>query len=312
MKISICIPTYKRPKLVIEAINSCLNQTYPPSEIIIGDDSPDSTTMIAVEKLKKKSAIPIKYLHNKPGLGQMANTNKLFELTTGDKVMLLHDDDLLLPNAIETLISIVQKNPTIDIVFGRQYIIDEKGQISYERSQEFNRVFYRYDKFEGSVLKSIEAGLGQQFPNNGYLLDRKVIEQIKFRDFGYNDYLGNGCEFDFGVQLGLANYKMYFVNVYTAKYRVAPNSMASSKTGDSAYQAFRILKNFKVNTDMSKKIRQIRMQERAPIAITQAIHIGKRKEAFQIFFSKWYTKKILTIGGIKRLIYLFVGRKHIK
>ncbi|WP_282179039.1 glycosyltransferase family 2 protein [Maribacter stanieri] len=312
MKISICIPTYKRPKLVIEAINSCLNQTYPPSEIIIGDDSPDNTTMIAVEKLKKKSAIPIKYLHNKPGLGQMANTNKLFDSISGDKVMLLHDDDQIVPDALESLINVFKNNPDVQITFGKQYIMTDDGEISLERSKIFNDSYFRIEKNDGSILTALESGVGQQFPNNGYLMDRHIVEKIKFRNYGFGDDLGNGCEYDFGLRIGIEGYKMYFLNKFTAKYRVAENSMSQSKSDDSGYQSFRILKDFKVNTTFAEKIRQQRLYERAPIAITQAIHIGKRKEAFSIYFSRWYRKRILSIGGLKRFVYLFIGKNQIK
>ncbi|KKK89338.1 hypothetical protein LCGC14_2734100 [marine sediment metagenome] len=124
--------------------------------------------------------------------------------------------------------------------------------------------------------------------------------------------LGNGCEYDFGLQIGIAGYKMFFLNKYLAKYRVAPNSMSSSKTGDSGYQSFRILKNLSLDTSLAKEIRSLRLYERAPIAITQAVNIGKRREAFQIFTGKWYRRRILTLKGIKRALYILFAPSYKK
>ncbi|MEM1303844.1 MAG: glycosyltransferase, partial [Planctomycetota bacterium] len=38
--ISVCIPTYRRPDLLREAVESVVRQEYRPLEIIVGDDSP--------------------------------------------------------------------------------------------------------------------------------------------------------------------------------------------------------------------------------------------------------------------------------
>ena len=42
--ISICIPTYQRPKFIQEALYSVFKQTLQPLEIVIGDDSRDDLT----------------------------------------------------------------------------------------------------------------------------------------------------------------------------------------------------------------------------------------------------------------------------
>src|ERR1700687_4466922 len=71
--ISVCIPTCKRPDLLQLAVKSCLDQTVLPSEILIGDDSPDDSTRLIVEALAASSPVPIRYFHNSPALGQAAN-----------------------------------------------------------------------------------------------------------------------------------------------------------------------------------------------------------------------------------------------
>ncbi|MFD2826843.1 glycosyltransferase family 2 protein [Leeuwenhoekiella polynyae] len=310
-KISILIPTFKRPVLVLEAIASCLDQTYLPFEIIISDDSPDDRTAQAVEELKRGTRISIIYLHNKPGLGQIGNTNRLFETALGDLILLLHDDDALLPIALDSLVKLFAADPDLDIAFGKQYIMTETGEVSLSRSEYFNTSYFRSAAYEGTVLTSLEAGMGQQFPNNGYLMKREIVEAIQFRAYGFDAELGNGCEYDFGLRIGIAGYKMYFLNQYLVKYRVALNSMSSSLTDDSGYQSFRILRNFIADTRFGEAIRHQRLRERAPIAITQAVNTGRRKDAFTIFCSEWYRSKILTIPGLKRLGYMCLAKSKL-
>lgn len=297
--ISILITTYKRPALVVEAINSCLTQTYAPFEIIIGDDSPDDLTKIVVEELQSESPIPIKYIHNKPSLKQARNVNMLFKEASGDKLLLLHDDDLLMPESLETLSAVFNENPSVDVAYGKQYIISYEGEIDPVSSITFNQDFYRETQYAGSVLSSFEAGLSQQFPNNGYLIKSEIAKRLQWRTD-----VGDGCEFDFGYRVGLAGYTTYFVDKFVGKYRLSTNSMSHSKTCDMAYQAFIIMKNSPVTTPRAKEIRARRLYERAPIAITEAVNTGRRKEALAILFSEWYRRRILTPRGIKRVLYI--------
>ena len=48
MKVSIIIPCYKQAHFLIDAIESCLKQSYPNFEIIVvNDGSPDNTSEVA-------------------------------------------------------------------------------------------------------------------------------------------------------------------------------------------------------------------------------------------------------------------------
>ncbi len=50
MKVSVIIPTYHRPYLLKETIDSVLAQTVRPYEILIGDDSKNDETADLVQK----------------------------------------------------------------------------------------------------------------------------------------------------------------------------------------------------------------------------------------------------------------------
>ncbi|MBJ6144328.1 glycosyltransferase family 2 protein [Hymenobacter sp. BT559] len=298
-QVSIVIPTYKRPIRVIEAVRSCLNQILPPYEIVIGDDSPDTVTEEAINQIISTTSIPIRYIRNTPSLGQVNNVNNLFSNAKGGSIMLLHDDDLILPESLSTLTAILANDPTISIAYGRQYIINEQSEIDPVSSISFNKAFYRDAEFEGSILTPFEAGLSQQIPNNGYLIRAAVLEKVRLRSEA-ND----GCDFDFGFQLGKAGYKTYFINKYLGMYRLSAQSISSSKTSDMASQAFRLIRDCAADTPRAKSIRAKRMLERAPIAITEYAIRGNRKDAFEIYFSKWYRGRIISLGGAKRFIQI--------
>ncbi|MFD2573295.1 glycosyltransferase family 2 protein [Spirosoma soli] len=293
IKVSILIPTYKRPVLVVEAIQSCLNQTYAPYEIIIGDDSPDELTKSVVEQLQTTSSIAIKHIHNKPSLGQEHNVNRLFDLASGDKIMLLHDDDLLVPDALETLVNCYINDPTISVAYGKQYIISNDGVISKKSSRTFNEAFYRTEQYEGSKLTSLEAGLVQQFPNNAYLINADLAKKVKYRP------IGEACDFDFGFRVGQTGEKIHFVNKFTAKYRLSAVAVSTNPRNESGLISYLMVKDTAVPQE-SIKYKDAWLKSRAGVAVGQAISNGKIDLAIDIFLSKYHFAKMFTPGGVKR------------
>lgn len=306
MPVSICIPTYNRTNLLLEALESCLEQSLKPFEIIIGDDSTNNETEKVINEIKSRSyGISIRYCHNTPSLGQAKNIRSLFKQVSGDKVVLLHDDDLLLPQALEEMYCVFQKEPQVKVVFGKQYVIDENGETDYSASELLNNDYYRTSKYEGSVLKPIEAGFVQQFPNDGYMLDTSILKYVNYSNSSpYIGSIGNGCEYDFGLQLGIHGFVMFYLDKYTAKYRLSSsNSISSSTTDDAAFKSFMIL----LKTDVPVSSRSLKskiLKRKAPTAIIEAVNNGNRTAAVQMYFSKWHRKKIFTLGGMRRLFCL--------
>src|ERR1700761_5759568 len=115
--ISICIPTYQRPDLLAEALESCFAQTYTQFEIVIGDDSQDVDTERLVAGYEIAYPGRIRYERHIPSLGQNRNVNDLFARARGSRLLLLHDDDRLLPDALRSLAKLWEDLPTLDAAF---------------------------------------------------------------------------------------------------------------------------------------------------------------------------------------------------
>ncbi len=300
MKITVCIPTYNRPDLLKEAIESCLMQSYPPYEIIIGDDSKNDDSLKLVDSYILNNNVKIVYQKNAPSLGQLANVNDLMKKASGDKFVLLHDDDLLLPDALESMKQVFDEFPDVQVVYGKQILINEDGSEKLEDSEKLNNYYYRTKELEGSVLSSLEAAMVQQFPNDCYMLDMEIVKR---HGYGSKDEVGNAGDFDFGFRLGTAGYKFHFLNKVTAKYRVTESSVARNGT-DSAYQSYKLIDAIDYKKSGEVDYRKIILSKKSPIAMLQAVNTGKLSDAFNIYKSKWHRGQILTLGGIKRLMII--------
>ncbi len=206
-------------------MSSALAQTYPQIEVIVGDDSPDDASAKIIEALRMTTARTVRYEHNQPGLGQNANVNRLFSLASGGRLILLHDDDVLLPDAVLELDRAWTEQTAI--AFGRQQVISPGGEVIAEATQRLNEFYYRTAREAGVQELPLASALRQQIPNNGFL----VLTQAA-RATGYRPYaeVGVYCDTDFNVRLTskLPARSVLFINHFTSQYRLSTESISNS------------------------------------------------------------------------------------
>src|SRR5579863_5640188 len=118
-RISVCIPACNRPELLEDALNSTMQQALQPCEIVVGDDSRNDHCERVVMELRHSTNIPLHYIRNAPPLGQPGNINMLFDAAQGEYLVLLHDDDLLLTNALEDLAKCWTEHPDLTAAYGK-------------------------------------------------------------------------------------------------------------------------------------------------------------------------------------------------
>ena len=121
-KVSVVIPTYNRAHLITEAIQSVQDQTFQDFEIIVIDDgSTDNTAEIV-------SAFPVRYLWQENQKVPVAR-NKGIELSCGEYIAFLDSDDILLKDALEKGVEVLDRHPEAGFSYGQVYLTDEKGHI---------------------------------------------------------------------------------------------------------------------------------------------------------------------------------------
>jgi glycosyltransferase involved in cell wall biosynthesis len=273
----------------LEALSSCLQQTYRPIEILIGDDSKGDETEKAMASYI--SAQSIHYFHNKPSLGQGSNVNSLIQKAQGVYLILLHDDDMLFPNSVEQLYNTLIRQGA-EAVFGKQMVIDIHGQELFKETEELNRNFSRTPDKEGPQLP-IESALLAQFPNNGYLVETKLAQKVGYRS---GPEVGNACDYDFGLRLALLSSSFFFINTYTAKSRITPHSVI--RTDDYSHITYSLIENMHVPSSfMALKTKLLSTY--AVAATGRLIELEAIKEARGIFYSPQYPNS----NKIKRLIF---------
>jgi len=87
--VSVIIPVWKWGAFLAEAVESVLNQTYPPHEVIVVDDGSTDGSAGVVKNFGASVSIVFK-----PGAGAAAARNQGLELAGGDFFAFLDADDI--------------------------------------------------------------------------------------------------------------------------------------------------------------------------------------------------------------------------
>ena len=126
--ISLIVPTYNTPqKLLIEMIESVINQTYPYWELCVADGASDKIHVkkILTQYLQKDKRIKVKFLSSNKGI--VGNTNEALTLAKGDFIGFLDHDDLLAPFALYEVVKLLNQKPDLDFIYSDEDKISENG-----------------------------------------------------------------------------------------------------------------------------------------------------------------------------------------
>ncbi len=109
-KITIGIPTYNQSNTLADTINSALNQTVPCEIIVVNDGSTDLTKQVLYEFEDK-----VKIIHQ-TNRGLPAARNTAIMNATGEWFIPLDSDDILEPNYVERVLTVIQDVPEADVI----------------------------------------------------------------------------------------------------------------------------------------------------------------------------------------------------
>lgn len=127
MKFTIAIPAYKRTFLK-ECIDSILSQTYTEFELVIVNDASPEDLDSVVECYDDPR---IRYYVNETNYGALNvvdNWNICLSYAQGEYLILMGDDDKLLPYCLEEYVKLMEKYPGLGLYHGWTEIIDEESR----------------------------------------------------------------------------------------------------------------------------------------------------------------------------------------
>jgi glycosyltransferase involved in cell wall biosynthesis len=223
---SILIPTFNRPKLVKDAIDSAINQNgFSNYEIIIVDNDPFSENISETQKLIETYNNPfIFYYKHDINIGMFSNWNRAVELANGKWVTFLHDDDYFLPDLLNSVHSVLSSNNIIKgIKAGQQTFFqnDKVELVDFVKNSDFsskNTNYWKLRKSDNFFRNTLQC------PSGIFFLKEEILKLG-----GFNPDFFPAADYLFTTNY-LLNYNMYQLNGKYWIYRVFQNEALNQKT----------------------------------------------------------------------------------
>lgn len=126
MKISIAMATYNGAKYLPAQLQSFVDQTRQPDEVVITDDCSTDQTEAIVRKFAVTAPFKVVFSRNKRNLGYCGNFNAALMKTTGDLVFLSDQDDVWFPEKIEHMMGVAESHPEAMVVMNDAALTDSE------------------------------------------------------------------------------------------------------------------------------------------------------------------------------------------
>jgi len=221
--VSICIPTYNGEKFITQAMQSAINQSYHPLEIIVSDDESFDSTLDIVNLFIAKTNIPIKIInHKSSSIG--SNWNSCVAHSNGDYIKFLFQDDLLKNNCIEEMVKLAVSDNEIGLVFSKRNFITE-GNSDY-----FKEWVHQYGDLQSNwtEIQTIQSGK-KLLKDINFLSSPKnkvaepssvLLAKFVFKKVGYfNTDLKQSLDYEFWYRV-FKFYKIGYINHELSTFRL--------------------------------------------------------------------------------------------
>jgi glycosyltransferase involved in cell wall biosynthesis len=213
--VSVICLCYNHEEYVVEALNSVINQAYPNIELLIADDF-SSDNSVSVIKSWLETHPYITFITNKTNLGNTKTFNILAKIATGEYIIDLAADDILLPNCVEKQVTTFQNSGyrKLGIVYG--------NLIEIERNGNFLRNYYtNEDEPKSGDIYKMVIGRTTQICSVSSMIKKSVLEKSDFYDenLDYEDL-------DLWIRVS-RNFEFEYIPEVLTKKRVLSNSLSS-------------------------------------------------------------------------------------
>lgn len=126
VKFSVCVPNFNYARYLSATIRSVLDQSYGDFELLVSDNA---STDNSLEVIRSFDDPRLKWHVNRRNVGFAGNLDRVARMASGDFMVMLSSDDLMLPCALETYARVLQAQDSEGTVISSSVLtIDSQGE----------------------------------------------------------------------------------------------------------------------------------------------------------------------------------------
>ena len=229
MKFSVLLPTRNGGKYLESCIESVLNQDYEDMELIVFDNANTDNTAEVVNSFSSDKRL--KYFRTDSVVSVTDNWNNALKKSSGDYVLMMGDDDFLLPGYFDTLDKTITENDSPDGIsyFGYSFIypdaLENKEGYYSDPHYDYEKKLIDGGKTTKNQLKSIVYDMFKfknRVPLNTlpHIWSRKVINRVDGELFRppYPDHFALNAIFLKANTWVFSKKKLYIIGVTPKSY----------------------------------------------------------------------------------------------
>lgn len=238
MKISVCITSYNQRDYLVEAIESVLNQTLMPTEIIIVDDCSQDGSQDVVSDYASRFPDLISPIFHMQNQGVAQSRTDALAAVTGEYATFLDSDDRYLPTKLEREALELLQSDDAQIAFSNHFLIDRDGRRTGVWADAELPA-------QGDVFCQV---MGRDFPR-GRLFRSELVQYRAWKQVGFYDPSLEIYE-DWDMRIRLSKHcRTVYCDEPLTEYRIHSMGLSSRRSSVHLTALDRILQKAKPSID---------------------------------------------------------------
>lgn len=218
---TVVVTTFNRPQLLRDALDSLERQDFRDFEVVVVNDAGED-----IETILRGYSYRMTYVRQPCNMGPAAARNAAHRLAAGDYLLYLDDDDVFLPDHLQTLAEALQEHPEKVVYSDAVFITEQLEGDARQTLHEDHR--YRHEEFSRERLS-----VDNYIPVNTFAWPRALLPEVG----GFDESMTGLEDWDFLLRLAA---RADFVHVprRTVEVRMRVAGGAEARRSEHAFKDY--------------------------------------------------------------------------